>query len=118
MLGVSTLKIAASKLAKNKLDLVAVQDVRWVEGGSQPPDDYIFYYGNGNVNCHLGMGCIVHKGIVSAVKRVEFISDRMSYIRLRGRWCDVIVLNVHALTENKSYDTKDSAYWITSRSNT
>jgi hypothetical protein len=36
---------------------------------------------------------------VSAVKRVEFVSDRMSYIILRGRWCNIIVLNVHAPAE-------------------
>jgi hypothetical protein len=35
------------------------------------------------------------KKIVSAVRRVSFISDRMSYIILRGRWCNIIVLNVH-----------------------
>jgi hypothetical protein len=29
----------------------------------------------------------VHKRIISAVKRVEFVSDRMSYIILSGRWC-------------------------------
>jgi len=34
--------------------------------------------------------------IVSAVKREEFVSDMMSYIVLRSRWCDIIVLNVHA----------------------
>jgi hypothetical protein len=28
----------------------------------------------------------VCKRIISAVKRVEFVSDRMSYIMLRGRW--------------------------------
>jgi hypothetical protein len=39
--------------------------------------------------------------IISAVKRVEFVSDRMSYIILRGRWCDIIALNVHASTEDK-----------------
>ena len=33
---------------------------------------------------------------MSAVKRVEFVSDRMSYIVLRGRWCNIIVLSVHA----------------------
>jgi exonuclease III len=44
----------------------------------------------------------------SAVKRVEFVSDRMSYIILRGRWCHIIVLNVHAPTEDKNYDVKDS----------
>jgi hypothetical protein len=47
---------------------------------------------------------------MSAVKRVEFVSDRMSYIILRGRWCDVIVLNVHASTEDKIDDVKDKFY--------
>jgi hypothetical protein len=47
---------------------------------------------------------------VSAVKRVEFVSDRMSYMILRGRWCNIIVLNVHAPTENKIDNIKDRFY--------
>jgi hypothetical protein len=34
----------------------------------------------------------------------------MSYIILRGRWCHAIVLNVHAPTEDKTDDVKDSFY--------
>jgi hypothetical protein len=34
----------------------------------------------------------------------------MSYIILRGRWCQVIVLNVLAPTEDKTDDVKDSFY--------
>jgi hypothetical protein len=34
----------------------------------------------------------------------------MSYIILRGHWCHVIVLNVHAPTEDKTDDVKDSFY--------
>jgi hypothetical protein len=41
---------------------------------------------------------------------VEFVSDRMSYIILRGHWCDIIILNVHAPTEDKIDDTKDRFY--------
>jgi hypothetical protein len=52
----------------------------------------------------------VHQRIVSAIKRVELVSDRMSYMVLRGRWCNIIVLNVHAPTEEKSDDSKDSFY--------
>jgi hypothetical protein len=52
----------------------------------------------------------VHNKIISAVKRVEFVSDRMSYIIVRGRWCHIIVLNVHAPTEDKADDVKDSFY--------
>jgi hypothetical protein len=50
----------------------------------------------------------VHKRIISAVERVEFVSDRMSFIILRGRWCHIIVLNVHAPTEDKTDGVKDS----------
>jgi len=32
--------------------------------------------------------------IVSAVKTVEFVSDRLSYIVLRGRWRNSMVVNV------------------------
>jgi hypothetical protein len=52
----------------------------------------------------------VHKKIISAVRRMEFVSDRMSYKILRGRWCNIIVLNVHAPCEDKSDGVKDSFY--------
>jgi hypothetical protein len=57
---------------------------------------------------HLGTGFLVHKGIISAGKRVEFVSDRMSYIVLRGHCHDV--LNMHAPTGDKYDNTMDSCY--------
>jgi hypothetical protein len=35
---------------------------------------------------------------------VKFSSDMMSYIMLRGRLYNIIVLNVHAPTHDKIYD--------------
>ena len=43
----------------------------------------------------------VHRKLVSAVKRVEFVSDRLSYIVLKGRWLHIIVVTVHAPSEKK-----------------
>jgi len=52
----------------------------------------------------------VNKTLVSAFKGVELVSVRMSYIVLRGRWFNIIVLNAHAPSEEKSDDSKDTFY--------
>jgi hypothetical protein len=57
----------------------------------------------------LGIGFLVHQRIVSAVKKVEFVSDRMSHIVLRGCWCGAL-LNVHVRSEEKGDKSKDSFY--------
>jgi exonuclease III len=107
---IGSLTTVARELGKYKLDLVRVQEVRWEKGGTERAEDYTFFYGQGDGDHQLGTGFFVYKKIVSAVRRVEFISDRMSYTILRGRWCNVIVLNVHAPSEDKGDDEKDSFY--------
>jgi hypothetical protein len=44
---------------------------------SEWAEDYTFFCGEGNEDQQLGTGFLVHKGITSAVGRVEFIRDRM-----------------------------------------
>ena len=58
----------------------------------------------------MGTGSFVHQRIVTAIKRAELVSDRMSYVVLRARWCNVIILIAHAPTVKKSVYAKDSCY--------
>jgi hypothetical protein len=60
------------ELARCKLDLVGVQEVRWEGGDTELADKYTYFYGKGNENHELGTVSFVHKRIISAVKRVEF----------------------------------------------
>jgi hypothetical protein len=61
---------------------IGVQVVRWVDGGTELAGEYIVFYGKGNENHVQGF---VYKRIISAVKKVEFVTDRMPYIIIKGR---------------------------------
>ena len=81
--------------------MFGVQKVRWDKGGTVRAGNFNFVYGKGNENHQLGTRVFVHYRIVSAVKRVEFLSDGLSYMVLRGLWYNIIVLRVHAPSEEK-----------------
>jgi exonuclease III len=72
------LKAVARELGKYKLDLVGVQELRWEKGGTERAERIIHF------SVEKGMKIInygqffVHKRIISAVRRVEFVSNRMS----------------------------------------
>jgi hypothetical protein len=68
---------AVKEISKCKLDLVGEQEVRR-DGWHRTAAEYTFLYGKGNETHALGTGVFVHKKIISAAKRVEFVSDRMS----------------------------------------
>jgi hypothetical protein len=42
---------------------VGVQEVRWDGNGTEPADEYTFFYEKGNEKHELGTGSFVHKGI-------------------------------------------------------
>jgi hypothetical protein len=88
-----SLVTVSRELFKCKLDLVGVQ-VRWEGSGTEPAEEYTFFYRRGIENHELVCFCIRES---SAVKRVEFVSGRMIYTILRG----------HTPTEDKK---KDSFY--------
>jgi hypothetical protein len=73
----------ARELAGYKLDLVGVQVVRWDKGGTSR-GDYIFVLCKRKQKLSIGNRIFVHYRIVSAVNRVEFVSDRISYSPVRS----------------------------------
>jgi hypothetical protein len=69
--------------------------------------NYTFFYGTVSVNHHKRTGFYVHITNISATKRVEFVSDRISCNKLKGLWCDILHTK-HASTDNKDDDIKES----------
>jgi hypothetical protein len=47
------------------------------KSGTEQVGNYTFFYGAANEDHQLGTGFFVHKRIISAVMRVEFVNERM-----------------------------------------
>jgi hypothetical protein len=92
------------------LDLVGVQEIRRESGIIEPAGEHTSFYRKVNENNELGTVFFVHRIIIAAVKKVKFVSNRISYKILRGRWCHIIVLNVNLPIEDKTDDMKESFY--------
>lgn len=84
------------QLAKCKLDLKRVWEVRWDQGSTEAANRYTFFCGNRNAYHHLGTGFSVHKGTISTFKRVDYDGSRISHLTIRGHWCDrsAVVFNI------------------------
>jgi hypothetical protein len=85
-----------------------VQDVGWEGGGVEPAGECIFFYGKVNENHELGTGSLYIRESYQQLRGLKLLMIDMSYIILRVFWCHIIVLNVHAPTEDKTDDVKDS----------
>ena len=101
-----SLTAAARELARYKLDFLGVREVRWDKGGTVRAG-FFFFLWKRNKNRQLRTGIFVHHRRVPAVKRLEDFSDGIHSSEMS--LCN-IVLNVRAVTEEKSDDSGDNFY--------
>jgi hypothetical protein len=76
------LKSEARKSATYKTNAVRVDEVRWDKGGIEPSGHCMlfFWYGNWSENHELRAEVFV---LTLVVKRLEFVSDKISYMILK-----------------------------------
>uniref|UniRef100_A0A8D8Q0R7 Craniofacial development protein 2 n=1 Tax=Cacopsylla melanoneura TaxID=428564 RepID=A0A8D8Q0R7_9HEMI len=91
------------------IDLLAIQETRWAGNGDVNKNGYKFIYG-GTDKHELGTGFLIKTNFENEIKDVKFITNRISYIILKGKYKSICLLNAHAPTEDKDQDTKAEFY--------
>ncbi|PSN48395.1 hypothetical protein C0J52_18520 [Blattella germanica] len=85
------LEILTRELDRTGLDMVALQEVRWPgEGVTEESGKFTLYY-VGATKPEFGTGFLVRRNILSAIRDIKFVSDRISYT---GKRYDFIIVNV------------------------
>jgi hypothetical protein len=77
MYRMGSLMTVSRELSRYRLNLVGVQEVRWDGSGTKLAGEYTFFYIKRSVNHELGTGLFVQKRIMSGVKTVECVSNRI-----------------------------------------
>lgn len=98
------------ELNRYRMDVVALQEVRWPYEGKMCIKDYQLYYsGNDIGRMQRGVAIAIRKRLDSAVVSFEAINDRMCMMRLKGRFKNLSIVCFYAPTEDAE-DEKDLFY--------
>jgi exonuclease III len=102
--------IAEETVTKN-IDILALQEVRWNGIWKIAKGNYTFYYsGTHERTGQYGTGFMVAKQMKDRVLQFDPISERISKLRIKGKFRNISIITIHAPTEEKEIETKGEFY--------
>ncbi|XP_071652690.1 craniofacial development protein 2-like [Temnothorax longispinosus] len=107
-------KSLVEEITKCGIQILAIQETRWKGNSTMRIRDYDFVH-SGDQKHFLGVGFVVHKDLRDNIMEFRPISDRVCTIRIKTKFFNLSLINVHAETEEKRDSTKDSFYSILER---
>ena len=98
----------AEQMLCTQLQMIALQEVRWKGHGQIKKETYSLYYScSEQATGHFGTGFIVKKEIEKNIMSFTPINEKTCTIRLKGKFHNITLINVHAPTEEKTEEEKD-----------
>lgn len=104
-----TMTTIISCLERFRLDITAVQEVRWDGFGSIKAHGFTIVY-SGRKKLERAVGFVIKNTFFSNLVKFKPISDRICYIEFKCRWFNIVIVNCYAPTEDKSEEVKNAFY--------
>ena len=105
-----TLKMLLSQLDSYKMDITAIQEIRWTGEGIIEKKNRTIFYSCDRKHHMFGTGFIVKWRIKHLVTDFKAKTPRICKIHVRGLFFNYSLICVHAPTEEKDDDEKDNFY--------
>jgi hypothetical protein len=86
------------ELMRYNIKIAAIQEMRWKGKDMMDIDEYMICYSGSNDRNTLGTGFLIHKSLKSAIMNFVPINERLCILRLRGKFCNISILCIHAPT--------------------
>ncbi|PSN51304.1 Craniofacial development protein 2, partial [Blattella germanica] len=95
-------------MVEYNIDILALQEIRWLGNNILEKKEGNIYYSCHNKLHQFGTGFMVNQKYKHLVIDFQPINFRMCKLRIKGRFQNYSLINVHAPTEMKSEDEKDT----------
>lgn len=96
-------------LERYKMDITAIQEVRWTSSGSSKSQGMTIFYSGGDKH-ERGVGFIIKENLLPQITNFKPINDRLCYIELKCKWYNLILINCYSPTEDKNGRIKIEFY--------
>jgi endonuclease/exonuclease/phosphatase family metal-dependent hydrolase len=101
----------ADEVERYKMDVAALQEIRWKGKGLIRKSKFnIYYSGNEDRQGNRGVGFIVSKKINRSVMGFSPICERICTLRIKGKFHNITFVNVYAPTEGTEDEIVDEFY--------
>ena len=94
------LEVVKQEMVRVNIDILGISELKWTGIGEfNSEDHYIYYCGQESLRRN-GVAIMVSKGVWNAVLGCSLKNDRMISIYFQGKWFNIMVIQVYALTSN------------------
>ena len=111
MLKAGKMNEIVDEMLKMRLQIIALQELRWKRAGQINKTKYTLYYTcNSEKTGQFGTGFMVWNEIKKNILSFEPYNDRLCKLWSKGKFNNLSIISTYAPTEEKTYEKKEKFY--------